>query len=142
MAITVYPFILATKDEKKKKVLMNHENIHLKQQKELLFGILFYPLYILNTLWNIVRYFDMQKAYTLNMFEVEAYTYEKSTKYLNKRRKFACFRKDQKILDYKKSVLAEKSKLINRISAGILLFSISVFVSVFVLYVLSVKEII
>ena len=34
--ITLYPFIILRKKHKKNKIILNHESIHIEQQKELL----------------------------------------------------------------------------------------------------------
>ena len=93
MAITIYPWIFATKEEKQDKILMNHENIHIVQQKELLviggmWAYLFHGLYLALKLMNISR------AYDYNIFEVEAKAHEKDLDYLKNRKSFACFKKD------------------------------------------------
>jgi len=93
MAITMYPWIFATKEEKQDKILMNHENIHRAQQKELLVigGML---AYIFHGLYLAIKLLNLSRAYDYNLFEVEAKAHEKDLKYLSKRKRFACFRKD------------------------------------------------
>ena len=55
-AITLYPFIFVRNDsDKYDKELINHERIHLRQQKELLV-ILFYIWYLLDFLFKYLRY--------------------------------------------------------------------------------------
>lgn len=70
-------------------VTLNHEKIHLAQQKELwLVG--FYILYALYWLksrlfWNLSSY----EAYHAIPFEKEAYAHESDEEYLNNRERFA-----------------------------------------------------
>ena len=134
MAIAVYPFIIATTKEKENNILMNHEKIHLRQQRELLI-IPFFILYYLHTLWNIIRYFDIQKAYKLNVFEVEAYTYEKSVKYLLYRKNFQAFVDvdfaDILDKDRHQSVIKSRySTISDRIAAGVLLLFVVLFIGI------------
>jgi hypothetical protein len=78
--ITLFPFILV--ENKRDRVLVNHEKIHYQQAKELLV-IGFYLWY----LWEWIRH-----GYKKNMFEIEAYTHEKDLNYLKTRKKYAFFR--------------------------------------------------
>ncbi|WP_382384330.1 hypothetical protein [Formosa undariae] len=90
--ITLYPFVIL-RDVKLKKnaVLLNHERIHLKQQKELLV-IPFYLWYGLEFLIRLVVYRNWNTAYRNISFEREAYTNEKKQHYLVLRSRFS-FRK-------------------------------------------------
>lgn len=84
-----YPFILLrNKKLKGDEVLINHEKIHLAQQKELLI-VFFYIFYFLNYVINLLRFFNHNKAYRNIIFEKEAYTYEKDLLYLQKRKPMA-----------------------------------------------------
>lgn len=87
--MALWPFILLA-DEKLRhnKRLLNHEKIHHKQQVELLI-IPFYILYIINYLYNLLRFKDHDKAYRNIIFEREAYHHESNFGYLSKRRSFA-----------------------------------------------------
>jgi hypothetical protein len=78
--ITLFPFILV--EDKRDRVLVNHERIHYQQAKELLV-IGFYLWY----LWEWIR-----RGYKNNMFEIEAYTHEKDLNHLKTRKKYAFFR--------------------------------------------------
>lgn len=90
--ITLYPFILLKhKSYKKNKVLMNHEEIHLQQQKELLV-LPFYVLYLGNYLFNLVKYWHHHTAYLNICFEREAYENEQDLKYLSKRKFWSFWR--------------------------------------------------
>ena len=92
LGLTLYPFILlAPKAEKLSKdqyrVLINHEKIHLAQQKELLV-IFFYIAYLLNYLINLVRYRSKFEAYINIVFEKEANKHERNDNYLETRKSF------------------------------------------------------
>ena len=85
--MALFPFILVkTHDLKLNKAIINHENIHLRQQLELLL-IPFYILYLLNYLLNLLYYRQHDKAYLNIVFEREAYVNERNLTYL-KTRKF------------------------------------------------------
>ena len=83
--ITLYPFILVkSRDSKKDLILLNHEQIHLRQQLELLI-IPFFVWYVLEYLFKIVKHKNHLKAYQNISFEVEAYQNEKDLEYLKSR---------------------------------------------------------
>lgn len=85
-AMALYPFILLRSDAMRNdEVLLNHEQIHLRQQIELLV-LPFYVLYLLNYLVNLIRYRNHQKAYMSISFEQEAYKMEADLAYLNCRK--------------------------------------------------------
>lgn len=89
-AITLFPFIILSEEkDKQDKILINHEKIHLQQQKELLI-IFFYLWYGLNFLWNYFKYKNWDKAYRNIIFEREAYQNQQNLNYL-KIRGFAWF---------------------------------------------------
>lgn len=74
-AITLFPFVFyngeaLTESEKR------HETVHLWQQLMLLVMI-FYLLYILFWLYNIIRYRNLDRAYREIPFERSAYELEK-----------------------------------------------------------------
>ena len=82
-AITLFPFIISK--EKMNDVTLNHERIHLKQQKELwLLG--FYVLYGLYWLKNRVSGMSSSEAYFNIPFEKEAYENQKDMSYLMSRK--------------------------------------------------------
>lgn len=91
-AMAFWPFILLKEkaliyDE----VMMNHEKIHLAQQKELLvipFYLLYFSEYILNRLFSK----NHDQAYRKISFEQEAYKFDKNLNYLKKRKLWANFR--------------------------------------------------
>ena len=82
-AITLFPFIISK--EKMNDITLNHERIHLKQQKELwLLG--FYVLYGLYWLKNRVSGMSSSEAYFNIPFEKEAYENQKDMSYLMSRK--------------------------------------------------------
>ena len=86
-AITIYPFIISKGEMDI--TTINHEMIHIKQQKEL-FVVGFYPLYamfwVVNLLWHRMSAAD---AYRMIPFEIEAYGNQENLNYLSSRPKFA-----------------------------------------------------
>src|SRR5690606_7468147 len=68
-------------------VLINHERIHLKQQRELLI-LPFYVLYLTEWLLRTLLYMDSYRAYRNISFEREAYANEADLQYLFKRKSF------------------------------------------------------
>lgn len=93
LAVTLYPFIFIRSEYKGKvnDVCLRHENIHIKQQKELLV-IFFYIIYLCEWIFNLFRYQDSYKAYMNISFEKEAYAHEKDPEY--KHRLFGQWRKN------------------------------------------------
>lgn len=89
-ALAVYPFIfVATAVDARDAVLLQHERIHFRQQKELLF-VFFYLFYALDFLRNMIIYRgNAHKAYRYICFEQEAYTFEHDANYLSSRQLFA-----------------------------------------------------
>lgn len=84
-SITLFPFVLIKyKDDKKNKVLINHEKIHLQQQIELLI-LPFYIWYALEFLINLMRFKNSNQAYLNISFEREAYFNENNLSYLSNR---------------------------------------------------------
>lgn len=88
-AITLYPFILLKyKKDENNKVLINHESIHIAQQKEL-WILKFYWLYLkeYRKLKKLIN--NKREAYHAISFEKEANHYERNLKYLKNRKPFA-----------------------------------------------------
>ena len=85
-AITLFPFIIS-RDEMSPDVLQ-HETIHILQQKEL-FVVFFYLLYVWDWLKGLIKYRDRQKAYFQIRFEQEAYDQMYKEDYLTQRKKFS-----------------------------------------------------
>lgn len=91
-AITLYPFVfVSSKADQDNPVLVNHENIHLRQQRELLV-IPFYLCYLLEYGIGRLKGKSHFQAYRQISFEQEAYAHEGDFKYLKTRKRFA-FRK-------------------------------------------------
>ena len=87
-AINLFGIIFLRKGQTLSGIDYNHEMIHTKQMKELLY-IFFYLLYFLE--W-LVRLFINKNAYRNISFEKEAYAHENNFKYLNHRKHFAQWR--------------------------------------------------
>ena len=82
-AITLYPFIVIN-EVCDHPVIMNHEKIHLKQQREL-WIIPFYILYVWYWIKGKKQGMNNQDAYMSIPFEKEAYTHQDNMYYLEKR---------------------------------------------------------
>jgi hypothetical protein len=82
-AITIFPFVFY-KGSKPTLKTINHENIHGKQQIELLI-IPFYIIYLIEAIF---------KGYKNISFEKEAYRKEQDFDYLKRRKIFAMWRKN------------------------------------------------
>lgn len=82
-AITIWPFIFVREKCSFDEVDLNHENIHGKQQLELLI-IFFYLIYLVELII---------KGYRNISFEKEAYNNEDNLNYLKTRKHFAMWRK-------------------------------------------------
>jgi hypothetical protein len=86
VGITMYPFVLLkTSALRNNEVLLNHENIHLRQQLELLI-IPFYIIYVVEFFVRFVQYRNWQLAYKNISFEREAYKHENDLGYVNSRK--------------------------------------------------------
>lgn len=84
-AIAIWPFIiLKNKDLKDDDVLINHEKIHLQQQKEMLW-LLFFLWYLIEFLVKLIKYRKPMLSYRNLSFEREAYANENHKNFLNKR---------------------------------------------------------
>ncbi|MFD0963545.1 hypothetical protein [Pseudofulvibacter geojedonensis] len=89
LGITLYPFVfLKHKEQKKDEIFLNHEQIHLKQQIELLI-VFFYLWYGIEFLIRLIQYGNRRKAYFNVSFEKEAYSNEINLEYIKKRPKWA-----------------------------------------------------
>ena len=90
--LAVFPVIVVKhRDFKNNQRLIYHERIHFAQQLELLF-VPFFMLYLLNYLWNLIRFHSHEKAYREICFEREAYANDNNFNYLKKRSLFSFFR--------------------------------------------------
>lgn len=84
--IALFPFIFLRKyEDKKNKVLINHERIHLRQQIELLV-VFFYVWYVVEYYYWLFKLKDPFQAYRSISFEREAYDKECELDYLKHRR--------------------------------------------------------
>jgi beta-lactamase regulating signal transducer with metallopeptidase domain len=90
--IALFPFILIRNfEDKKNKILINHEKIHLRQQIEMLI-IFFYIFYVIEYYYWVFKLKNGYHAYQRISFEREAYANEHDLNYL-KKRKLWSFRK-------------------------------------------------
>jgi len=88
-ALTIFPFIfISNRADKNNTVLLNHEKIHLQQQKELLL-VVFFLCYLCFFLYHLIRVKNSYKAYRQLCFEQEAYQNERDLNYLNHRKPYA-----------------------------------------------------
>jgi len=85
-AITLYPFIIIK--DKGNETTINHEKIHIVQQKEL-FVIGFYVLYVYYWLCGKVKGLSNDTAYMNIPFERDAYRKMYDDEYLEKRKRHA-----------------------------------------------------
>ena len=91
-AVTIYPFIFVRHDKcKLDYVLINHERIHIQQQKELLW-IGFFIWYLFEYAVKLLYFRNSYTAYRSISFEREAYANENDLDYLNHRNLFSFFR--------------------------------------------------
>lgn len=85
-AITLYPFVFVSKKaDLHDSVLVNHEKIHLRQQRELLV-LTFYVLYLAEYgkgRWKGLSHYE---AYRQISFEQEAFAHERDMTYLDNRK--------------------------------------------------------
>ena len=85
-AVAIWPFIILKEKELKNDfILINHENIHLRQQKEM-FWILFFLFYIIEYFIKLIIYKKPKLAYFNLSFEREAYQNEQNLNYLRQRK--------------------------------------------------------
>lgn len=91
-AMALYPFMLfKSKLQKADPLIVNHEQIHFRQQLELLI-LPFYILYLLHYLLNRIRYKNHDQAYMHICFEREAYAHDRDMNYLRTRKPYAWIR--------------------------------------------------
>lgn len=84
--VSLWPFVvMRSKAYAKDRVFINHERIHLQQQKELLI-LPFYIWYCLEFCFRFIQFRNYYLAYRNISFEREAYTNDKNLNYLRKRR--------------------------------------------------------
>ena len=84
--MALFPFILIKrKQDFFNDQLLRHEQIHIRQQLEMLL-LPFYLLYSIHYLVNLCIYFNHDKAYRNIVFEKEAYQNDQNVMYLSNRR--------------------------------------------------------
>lgn len=87
--VVLWPFIfLRRPDLKNNKEFMNHERVHLHQQKEMLV-LLFYIWYAVEFFLRYLEFDNAYEAYRNISFEREAYSNEDNLDYLKNRRAWA-----------------------------------------------------
>lgn len=85
-ALTIFPFVFFKwKEYKLDGNLINHENIHLRQQLELLI-IPFFIWYGIEFIIHYVRFKDRNLAYRNISFEKECYRHESDLNYIKSRK--------------------------------------------------------
>ena len=90
--INICGILFVRKDITVTDILLNHENIHTVQMKELWY-VLFYIIYLFEWIIKIICYRNFKLAYRAISFEREAYLFEKDYYYLKSYRlKFASFK--------------------------------------------------
>jgi len=90
-SITLYPFVFLKDIKQKRNVtLLNHERIHMAQQKELMV-LFFYIWYVVEFVIQLVINKNWNRAYRNISFEREAYIHESNLEYIKKRPKWAFF---------------------------------------------------
>ena len=83
--LTIFPFVLIKySSDQNNWVLMNHEKIHLRQQRELLL-LPFFIWYLIEYIFRLFQYKSHNLAYRNISFEREAYANESNLNYLQKR---------------------------------------------------------
>ena len=89
VGLPLWPFIIVKESEyKEDAVLINHERIHLKQQRELLV-LPFYLWYLLEWIVRTFLYLNTYRAYQNISFEREAYAHEKDLGYPQRRKPYS-----------------------------------------------------
>lgn len=90
--MALFPFILLRNPaDKTNKRLLNHEQIHLRQQAELLV-VFFYIWYVLEYYYWFFKLKKRHDAYRRISFEREAYAHESDLDYLKKRQWYSFFK--------------------------------------------------
>ena len=84
-AITLFPFIIIN-PEYDNEITINHESIHIEQQREL-WVILFYILYVFYWIKNKINRMNNFDAYMNIPFEKEAYEKQYDFNYISNERK-------------------------------------------------------
>lgn len=87
-AITLWPFVFVRKDARMAATTIRHENIHGRQQKELLL-VGFYLWYGIEWIIKLCYYRNRITAYKNISFEREAYANQSNITYLDERKPYA-----------------------------------------------------
>ena len=85
-AITLFGLVFARKELNDPD--KNHERIHIRQGREMLW-IFFYLWYIAEWVVRLIQYRDKDKAYYNISFEREAYSNQYDVNYLNGRKRYS-----------------------------------------------------
>lgn len=93
-AMALYPLIVVRDKTECTTELLQHEQIHLRQQLELLV-IPFYLIYVLEYMWHLIILQDRKRAYHSISFEKEAYRFDREKGYLQNRKAYAMWRSDR-----------------------------------------------
>ncbi len=94
--LTLFPFVFFNKKENSlKPELLNHENIHIYQQKEM-FLIFFLIWYVFEFVFRLFQYKNKILAYRNISFEREAYQNDHNFDYLKNRKLYTSFKYLQK----------------------------------------------
>ena len=87
--MALWPFVVLKHPSLKEDVVfLNHEQIHLRQQAELLV-VFFYLWYSLEFLFRLIQYKNWHTAYRNISFEREAYFFEANMRYLKSRKPYS-----------------------------------------------------
>lgn len=88
-AINLFGILFVRRGISVSKYMINHENIHTQQMKELGY-IFFYLFYLVEWIFRLFQYkFNNKKAYRNISFEKEAYDHEYDLRYLENRSRYA-----------------------------------------------------
>jgi len=88
-AMAIYPLMFFKYSHlKNEPSIIRHEQIHFRQQIELLI-LPFYVLYLISYLYNLLKYQNHDKAYLNICFEKEAYANDQNPNYLKTRKLYS-----------------------------------------------------
>jgi hypothetical protein len=97
-AINLFGYVFCRVDKGRlPETAKNHEYIHSLQQKEMFF-IGFYLWYVIEWLYHLIRLRNFMKAYYALSFEREAYAMQDDLNYKYKRKRFAWFKKEFRVM--------------------------------------------
>lgn len=96
-AINLFGLLFVRRGAGVDRTLLNHERIHSRQQRELLY-LPFYVVYVVEWLVRLFTHrFRAKEAYRAISFEREAYANQADSGYCSRRRLYAQWRKPVKI---------------------------------------------